>query len=273
VGLRSTPRLSRLRAPDTPRRSHAVRAAVMGNENRIFVRSPHNGLIVRFKDRADAGRVLSERLSVYAGRSDVIVLGLPRGGLPVAAEVASALDVSLDLFLVRKLGVPGQPELAMGAIAEGGIEILRDALISELHIAPEQVRRIAERERAELERQEVQYRAGRARPVLAGLIVILVDDGLATGSTMQAAVAALRHLDPARIIVAAPVAAPETVARLASCADEVVAVLTPQHFRAVGLWYRTFEQTTDAEVQMLLTRRRREPGAEPPGTPSGNDKL
>jgi predicted phosphoribosyltransferase len=211
---------------------------------------------VRFKHRADAGRALSERLSSYARRQDVIVLGLPRGGVPVAAAVAAALEVPLNLFLVRKLGVPGQPELAMGAIAEGGIQIVNEALIRELQITPEEVSRVAERERAELERRQLQYRGVRSRPGLAGLTVILVDDGLATGSTMQAAVMALRRLEPARIIVAAPVAARETLARLATDADEVVSVMAPEHFRAVGLWYDTFEQTTDAEVQLLL--------AEPP---------
>jgi predicted phosphoribosyltransferase len=209
---------------------------------------------VRFKDRAVAGRTLAQHLLRYAARRDVIVLALPRGGVPVAAEVAAVLDVPLDLFLVRKLGAPGQPELAMGAIAEGGIEIVNRDLIEELGIAPEMIRLVAARERLELERQALHYRGARPHPAIAGLTVILVDDGLATGATMQAAAVALRRFNPARIVVAAPVAARETAARLALDADEVVVVTTPEPFRAVGLWYESFDQTTDEEVQNLLAR-------------------
>jgi putative phosphoribosyl transferase len=216
---------------------------------------------VKFKDRAAAGRALSEHLLRYAGRRDVIVLGLPRGGVPVAAEVAAALDAPLDLFLVRKLGVPGQPELAMGAIAEGGIEIINRDLVEQLGIAPEVIRLVAARERLELERRALHYRGARADPAITGRTVILVDDGLATGATMQVAAVALRRFDPARIIIAAPVAARETAARLASYADAVVTVTTPDPFRAVGLWYETFDQTTDEEVQLLMAQlpRRDEP--------------
>jgi putative phosphoribosyl transferase len=209
---------------------------------------------MRFTDRAAAGRTLSGHLLGYAHRRDVIVLGLPRGGVPVAAEVASALDVPLDLFLVRKLGVPGQPELAMGAIAEGDIEIINDDLVEALHISPEQIRLVAARERAELDRRAIHYRGARPRSSIAGLTIILVDDGLATGSTMQAALVALRRLHPARIVAAAPVAAGATAARLASYADEVVTVIVPEHFRAVGQWYEAFDQTTDEEVQMLMAQ-------------------
>jgi putative phosphoribosyl transferase len=212
---------------------------------------------MRFTDRAAAGRTLSGHLLGYAHRRDVLVLGLPRGGVPVAARVASALDVPLDLFLVRKLGVPGQPELAMGAIAEGGIEIINDDLVEELHISPEQIRLVAARERAELERRAIHYRGARPQPSIAGLTIILVDDGLATGSTMQAALVALRRLHPARIVAAAPVAARATADRLASYADEVVTVIVPEHFRAVGQWYEAFDQTTDEEVQMLMAQNPR----------------
>jgi predicted phosphoribosyltransferase len=221
---------------------------------------------MRFTDRADAGRALATQLTHYAARQDVIVLGLPRGGVPVAAEVAAALAVPLDLFLVRKLGVPGHPELAMGAIAEGDVEITSDDLIKELCITAQQLAAVVEQERAELERRATHYRGTRPRPGLAGLTVILVDDGLATGSTMQAAAVALRHLDPARIIVAAPVAAPATVTRLARYADEIVTVLAPDNFRAVGLWYDAFDQTTDEEVEELMSRpgpRSPVPGPDP----------
>lgn len=202
------------------------------------------------------------------------MLGLPRGGVPVAAEVAAALEVPLDLFLVRKLGVPGQPELAMGAIAEGGVEVLSEDLIKELNIAPEQVRRVAARERAELDRREVLYRGTRAPRVVTGLTVILVDDGLATGLTMQAAIVAVRRLDPAHIIAAAPVAARETMVWLARYADEVVAVMVPEYFRAVGLWYDRFDQTSDAEVEMLLAATREPQPPDPPApSPQIKDKL
>ena len=207
---------------------------------------------MRFLDRADAGRQLAEKLTPFAGRSDVVVLGLPRGGVPVAFEVARELRAPLDVFLVRKLGVPGHPELAMGAIAEGGVEVLNDELIRDLGIPQKMVQEVAVRERMELDRRDTLYRGGRPLPAVRGRIVILVDDGLATGSTMQAAVTALRRLEPARIVVAAPVGAHETCERLGQFANEVVCLIAPQQFQAVGLWYEEFAQTTDDEVKQLL---------------------
>jgi erythromycin esterase-like protein/predicted phosphoribosyltransferase len=205
-----------------------------------------------FKDRVDAGRQLAAMLSQYAGRQDVVVLGLPRGGVPVAAEVARALDAPFDIFLVRKLGVPGHAELAMGAIAEGGVEVLSDHLIRDIGIPEAAVRQVAVRERMELDRRDALYRQGRARPPIRGHIVIAVDDGLATGASMQAAVLALRKLEPSRIVVAVPVGAIETCERLRRVADEVVCASTPEPFQAVGLWYERFDQTTDDEVRQLL---------------------
>jgi putative phosphoribosyl transferase len=207
-----------------------------------------------FKDRVDAGRQLTQKLSKYQGGRDVVVLALPRGGVPVAAEVARGLGAPLDVFLVRKLGVPGHPELAMGAIAEGGIEVLSDHLIHDLGIPPSAVEQVAVRERLELDRGDVLYRQGRSRPQVRGRVVIVIDDGLATGASMQAAVASLRTLDPARIVVAVPVGAMETCERLRREADEVVCLSTPEPFQAVGLWYQRFDQTTDEEVRQLLAR-------------------
>jgi erythromycin esterase-like protein/adenine/guanine phosphoribosyltransferase-like PRPP-binding protein len=205
-----------------------------------------------FKDRVDAGRQLATKLSRYAGRQDVVVLGLPRGGVPVAAEVARALSAPFDIFLVRKLGVPGHAELAMGAIAEGGVEVLSDHLIRDIGIPEAAVRQVAVRERLELDRRDTLYRQGRSRPPIRGHVVIVVDDGLATGASMQAAVLALRRLEPARIVVAVPVGAAETCERLRRIADDVVCASTPEPFQAVGLWYEHFDQTTDDEVRRLL---------------------
>ena len=207
---------------------------------------------MRFRNRVDAGRQLGARLTAYAGRSDVIVLGLPRGGIPVAHEVAMRLKAPLDVFLVRKLGVPGHPELAMGAIAQGGVEVLGRDLIHDLGIPHVLVEQVAVRERLELERRDVLYRQGGRPAVVRDRVVILVDDGLATGSSMQAAVLALRQQAPARIVVAVPVGARETCARLSRIADEVVCVSMPEPFNAVGLWYEQFSQTTDDEVRHLL---------------------
>ena len=207
-----------------------------------------------FNDRIDAGRQLARRLSAYAGRSDVIVVALPRGGVPVAAEVARELGAPFDLFIVRKLGVPTHPELAMGAIAEGGVEVLSDDLIRDLGIPAAMVQQVAVRERLELDRRDVLYRQGRPRPIIKGQTVIVVDDGLATGSSMQAAVQALRQLEPARVVVAVPVGARDTCERLRHVADEVVCAATPEPFQAVGLWYRQFAQTSDDEVRQLLSR-------------------
>ncbi len=207
---------------------------------------------MRFHNRVDAGRHLAARLSAYAGRSDVIVFGLPRGGIPVAHEVAVWLKAPLDVFLVRKLGVPGHPELAMGAIAEGGVEVLTRDLIRDLGIPQSLVAQVAVRERLELERRDTLYRGGRRPPVVRDRTVILVDDGLATGSTMQAAVLALRQQSPAKIVVAVPIGARESCDDLARMADEVVCLSMPEPFSAVGLWYEQFEQTTDEEVRRLL---------------------
>ena len=207
-----------------------------------------------FHDRTDAGRQLAERLSGYANRNDVVALGLPRGGVPVAYQVASRLAVPLDVFLVRKLGVPGHVELAMGAIAPGGIEVLNHGLIADLGISPATVAGIAAAERIELERRDRVFRGGRPFPELAGKTVIVIDDGLATGATMEAAVTALRRMNPAEIVVAVPVGARETCDRFVRLADHVVCLATPASFDAVELWYEDFSQTTDDEVKELLLR-------------------
>jgi len=211
-----------------------------------------------FQDRADAGRRLAEKLRGYAGRSDVIVLGLARGGVPVASEVARALDLPLDVFIVRKLGVPGHEELAMGALASGGARLLDNTIVRQLRITEHDIRRITEAEQRELERRERLYRGDRPPPDIAGRTIILVDDGLATGASMRVAVAALRQEHPARIIVAVPIAPPETCDVLRREADGVVCAMTPEPFYAVGLWYEDFTQTTDEEVRDLLERARRE---------------
>jgi putative phosphoribosyl transferase len=207
---------------------------------------------MRFHNRTDAGRQLAPRLSDYAGRSDVIVLALPRGGVPVAFEVATVLGAPLDVFLVRKLGVPSHPELAMGAIAAGGVEVLSEALIRDLGIPRAVVQQVAARERLELDRRGRLFRGDRQPPVVRDRTVILVDDGLATGSTMEAAVVALRIQAPAKIVVAVPVGARETCERLSGMADRVVCLATPEPFNAVGLWYEHFSQTSDDEVNRLL---------------------
>jgi putative phosphoribosyl transferase len=209
-----------------------------------------------FLDRHDAGRRLSRELSGYADRSDVIVLALPRGGVPVGYEVATALHVPLDVFVVRKLGVPGQEELAMGAIASGGVRILDEDIIRRAGVTTEHLRRVTAAEQAELERRERQYRGDRPFPDLSGKTVILVDDGLATGSTMRAAVAALRQEGPSRVVVAVPVAAEETCEAFRHIADDIICAVTPEPFYAVGLWYADFSQTQDEEVHDLLERAR-----------------
>jgi putative phosphoribosyl transferase len=206
----------------------------------------------RFRDRADAGRILAERLAHYAGRDDVLVLGLPRGGVPVAAEVARALGAPLDVFLVRKLGLPGQEELAMGAIASGGARVLNEELVETLGIREELVDDVAAREGEELRRREVLYRGARPPPDVEDKIVIVVDDGLATGSSMRAAVAALRRRRPARIVVAVPAAPASTCEQLRPEVDELVCTRTPRPFYAVGIWYENFNQVTDDEVHALL---------------------
>jgi erythromycin esterase-like protein/predicted phosphoribosyltransferase len=222
---------------------------------------------MRFRNRLEAGERLAGHLTAYAGRSDVSVLALPRGGVPVAAEVARRLRAPLDVYLVRKLGVPGQPEFAMGAIAEGGVEVLNEGLIASLGVPRTLVRQTAVRERLELERRDRLYRADRPPAPLRGRTVLLIDDGLATGATMEAAVTALRAQQPARIVVAAPVGAVDTCRRLRAVADEVVCAATPEPFEAVGLWYEDFTQTTDDEVRALLADAGR-PVASTAGVPS-----
>jgi putative phosphoribosyl transferase len=209
---------------------------------------------MRFRDRAEAGRVLTDLLQEYAGRGDVVVLALPRGGVPVAYEVAKALDVPLDVFVVRKVGVPGYPELAMGAVATGGVLVLDEGLIGSLGIDRAEIRRGVAAELRELERREAAYRGERGPPDLEGKTVILVDDGLATGASMRAAAAAVRQHKPAGVVVAVPVAAEETCAAFRDLVDETVCAITPRPFHAVGLWYEDFSQTTDEEVRELLAR-------------------
>jgi predicted phosphoribosyltransferase len=207
-----------------------------------------------FRDRGEAGWYLASKLSPYARRPDVIVLALPRGGVPVAFEVARSLQARLDVFLVRKLGTPGREELAMGAVASGGECVFNDVVVDALGITEEEIAEAVARERQELERRERLYRDGRPAPDVRGRTVILVDDGLATGSSMRAAVAALRRRGPGRVVVAVPVGAAESCAELRGDADEVLCVVTPQPFYGVGRWYGNFSQTTDEEVRDLLAR-------------------
>lgn len=208
----------------------------------------------RFSDRFAAGRVLAWLLAEYRNRPDVLVLGLPRGGVPVAYEVARGLNAPLDVFIVRKLGVPGQEELAMGAIATGGLCALNDAVVRELKIPADVIEAVSVHERVELKRREELYRGRKPAVNVTGRTVIVVDDGLATGASMRAAVAALRLQHPARIIVAVPVAAAETYMIFQGEADEVVCAATPEPFYSVGRWYEDFGQTSDAEVNELLAR-------------------
>ena len=207
---------------------------------------------MRFRNRSEAGRFLAGALDRYKDQRDVLVLALPRGGVPVAYEVAAALNAPLDVFIVRKLGVPGHEELAMGAIATGGIRVLNRSIVQHLNIPQSVIDTVAAREEEELRRRELLYRGGKASPDITNRTVILVDDGLATGSTMKAAVAALRRQSAARIIVAVPTAPAETCDELQREADEVICAVTPEPFYAVGQWYENFEQTSDAEVTELI---------------------
>lgn len=206
-----------------------------------------------FSDREDAGRQLGAAMPVhYRGREDVIVLGLPRGGVPVAREVAKALDAPLDVLVVRKLGLPGHQEYARGAIAPGGITILDDWVVRNMGVTPEAIDRVRDAEQAELERRQQRYRRGRPPLELAGKTAILVDDGLATGSTMRAAVAAVRRLDAAAVVIAVPVSSAEACETLAPQVDETICLFTPDLFQAVGKWYAAFPQTSDEEVSKIL---------------------
>ncbi len=207
-----------------------------------------------YRDRREAGLDLADRLGQFSNRNDVVVLALPRGGVPVAFEVARALHAPLDVFLVRKLGVPGHRELAMGAIASGDVRVLNEDVVRWYGIPEQTVDDVAREEQAELERREQAYRQGRKPVDVGGRIVLLVDDGLATGSTMKAAVRAVRARTPSRIVVAAPVGAPETCRELATIADEVICARTPAYFSAVGQWYLDFSQTSDDEVRELLSQ-------------------
>ena len=205
-----------------------------------------------FRDRRDAGRQLAEKLAAYANRPDVLVLALPRGGVPVAYEVARALNAPLDVFLVRKLGVPGHEELAMGAIATGGVRVLNQRVLREARVPPSEVEAVAAEEERELARREWEYRGDRPPPEIRGKTAILVDDGLATGASRHAAVQALRQQGPRKVVVAVPVAAPETCEAFRAEVDEIVCAVAPEFFYAVGLWYQDFSQTTDEEVRDLL---------------------
>jgi len=207
-----------------------------------------------FSNRAEAGRQLAEKLDKYAGRKDVIVLGLPRGGVPVAYEVAKRLRAPLDVFIVRKLGVPGFEELAAGAIASGGVRVLNEEVMRAIPYAEEAIEAVTVRETAELERREQIYREGRPSPELRDRVVILVDDGLATGATMRAAVKALRQRGAAKIVVAVPVGPPDTCREIEQEADETICLSTPPFFQAVGQYYEDFSQTSDADVRELLSQ-------------------
>lgn len=212
-------------------------------------------MAIRFINRQQAGELLATKLGVYAHRLDVLVLALPRGGVPVGFALARALHVPLDIFLVRKLGVPGHEELAMGAIASGGVRVLNEEVIQVLAIPDELIDQVAAREQREILRREQRYREGRPAPSLAGRTIILVDDGLATGATMRAAATAVRcHQQLARLVIAVPTASPDTCTALQAEADEVVCAMTPEPFYAVGLWYADFHQVTDTEVRDLLAQ-------------------
>jgi putative phosphoribosyl transferase len=218
---------------------------------------PLNEATYLFRDRTEAGQLLAKKLREYANRGDVVVLALPRGGVPVGFEVARALNAPMDVFVIRKLGVPGHEELAMGAIASGGVRVLNQDVVRALGISRGLVDLVAEREQRELQRREREYRDGRASVDIRDRTVILVDDGLATGSSMRVAAIALKKKEPAEIIIAVPVAAREACAEFRSVVDKVVCAATPEPFHAVGQWYRDFSQTSDQEVRDLLSEAAR----------------
>jgi putative phosphoribosyl transferase len=242
----------RLGNPDE--RPHAITLKTRGS---ICALKPVQSMKVMsrlFQDRMEGGRALAELLGAYAHRKDVLILALPRGGVPVAFEVAQALNLPMDVFVVRKLGLPTNEELAMGALASGNVRVLNEEVVNSFGITESIIEAVAEEERVELERRERLYRGDAPFPAVGDKAVLLVDDGLATGSTMRAAVAALRRQHPKRIVVAVPVAPPSTCEILRSEADEVVTVATPEPFYAVGQWYKVFDQTTDWQVRDLYER-------------------
>lgn len=239
------------------RRRESDEAAAANGESVVMERGGE--MDPRFRNRREAGRRLASRLVEYADRDDVLVAGLPRGGVPVAFEVARVLRLPLDIFVVRKLGVPGHEEMAMGAIASGGTRVIERSMVAQLRLPPAAIERVAAAEQRELERREQLYRGGRPFRDVRGWTVIVVDDGLATGATMAAGVAALRQLAPSKIIVAAAVAAPETCVAMRRIADECICVLTPEPLYGVGPWYLDFRQTSDAEVRALMEAAERTP--------------
>ncbi|MGK7872817.1 MAG: phosphoribosyltransferase [Xenococcaceae cyanobacterium] len=218
-------------------------------------------MTVILQNRTEAGRLLASKLAAYANRSDVLVLALPRGGVPVAFEIAKALNVPLDICLVRKLGVPKRKELAMGAIAMGGVMVINHDVVDWLHISKKMIDQVAAQEWQELERRDRLYRGNRPVPDMSNRTIILVDDGIATGSTLRAAIAALRQQQPKTIVVAVPVAPPSTCKELKAEVDKVVCLRTPEPLYSISLWYEDFSQTTDGEVRNLLARAAREPTA------------
>ncbi len=213
---------------------------------------------LQYRDRSEAGRILSTKLMAYAGQPGVLVLALPRGGVPVAYEVARALQAPLDVFIVRKLGVPGQEELALGAIATGGVRVLNNEVVQALQIPESVIDAVTQQEQRELMRREQLYRDGHAPAEVRGRTVILIDDGLATGATMRAAVQALRRRQPARLVVAVPVAAPPVCQEFRELVADIICAYTPEPFFGVGRWYEDFSQTTDTEVHDLLARSQQE---------------
>jgi len=213
------------------------------------------GDVMLFADRTQAGKQLADELKDYANNKEAIVLGLPRGGLPVAYEISDALNLPLDILLVRKLGVPGFEELAMGAIASGDVEVFNEDVLRSMHITEKQIEFVTKKEKEELQRRSLRYRGDKPYPEIKDKIIILVDDGIATGATMRAGIAALRKMQPKKIIVAVPVASSYTLSEIRPLVDECICLETPEPFEAIGLWYRTFEQLDDSEVIRILNRR------------------